>query len=199
MDTTQIFEYNPEADIFTLFERCYQKAVKVINSPELFEIKGNPSIDELARIFINLELEKIERDSQSDSLIDYNDEIVSIECLDEEIEMLDIQVSGSNLFYANGILTKNSSGILMTADLLLAIIRTEELDEMNQIIIKQLKNRFGDPNYYKRFIVGLDKSRMKMYNVTNDGQLNQEQVPKTSPSQTKESKFQTPKTQEWSF
>lgn len=93
----------------------------------------------------------------------------------------------------------DSSGILMTADLLLAIIRTEELDEMNQIIIKQLKNRFGDPNYYKRFIVGLDKSRMKMYNVTNDGQLNQEQAPKTPPSQTKENKFQTPKTQEWSF
>jgi replicative DNA helicase len=58
-----------------------------------------------------------------------------------------------------------SAGIVMTADLLLAIIRTEELDELNQMMIKQLKNRFGDPNYYKRFVVGLDRARMKMYNI----------------------------------
>jgi KaiC/GvpD/RAD55 family RecA-like ATPase len=58
-----------------------------------------------------------------------------------------------------------SAGIVMTADLLLGIIRTEELDELNQMMIKQLKNRFGDPNYYKRFVVGLDRARMKMYNI----------------------------------
>lgn len=58
-----------------------------------------------------------------------------------------------------------SAGIVMTADLLLGIIRTEELDELNQMMFKQLKNRFGDPNYYKRFVVGLDRARMKMYNI----------------------------------
>lgn len=58
-----------------------------------------------------------------------------------------------------------SAGIVMTADMLLGIIRTEELDELNQMMLKQLKNRFGDPNYYKRFVVGLDRARMKMYNI----------------------------------
>jgi hypothetical protein len=58
----------------------------------------------------------------------------------------------------------------MTADLMFGIIRTPELDEMNQLILKQLKNRFGDPNYYKRFVVGIDKSRMKLYNVDQTAQ-----------------------------
>lgn len=66
----------------------------------------------------------------------------------------------------------DSSGPLMTADLIMAIIRTPELDEMDQLILKQLKNRFGDPNYYKRFVVGLDKSRMKLYNVDSSAQNN---------------------------
>lgn len=64
----------------------------------------------------------------------------------------------------------DSTGPSMTADLMFGIIRTPELDEMNQLILKQLKNRFGDPNYYKRFVVGIDKSRMKLYNVDQTAQ-----------------------------
>jgi KaiC/GvpD/RAD55 family RecA-like ATPase len=64
----------------------------------------------------------------------------------------------------------DSAGIIMTADIMFGIIRTDELTALNQIVLKQLKNRFGDPNYYKKFVVGLDFSRMKMYNVENAGQ-----------------------------
>jgi KaiC/GvpD/RAD55 family RecA-like ATPase len=64
----------------------------------------------------------------------------------------------------------DSAGIIMTADIMFGIIRTDELTALNQIVLKQLKNRFGDPNYYNKFVVGLDFSRMKMYNVENAGQ-----------------------------
>lgn len=66
----------------------------------------------------------------------------------------------------------DSTGPLMTADFVLGIIRTPELDEMHQMILKQLASRYGDPEYYKRFIVGLDKSRMKIYNVEESAQSN---------------------------
>ncbi len=66
--------------------------------------------------------------------------------------------------------TSESMGLVHALDLYLAIIRTEELDELNQIMIKQLKNRYGDPSYYKRFVVGVDKSRMKLYNVEDNAQ-----------------------------
>lgn len=69
----------------------------------------------------------------------------------------------------------DSAGIIMTADIMLGIIRTDELTALNQIVLKQLKNRFGDPNYYKKFVVGLDFSRMKMYNVENVGQTTETQ------------------------
>lgn len=70
----------------------------------------------------------------------------------------------------------DSAGIIMTADLMFGIIRTDELTALNQIVLKQLKNRFGDPNYYKKFVVGLDFSRMKMYNVENVGQTTETQI-----------------------
>jgi len=66
--------------------------------------------------------------------------------------------------------TSESMGLVHALDLYLAIIRTEELDELNQLMIKQLKNRYGDPSYYKRFVVGVDKARMKLYNVEDSAQ-----------------------------
>ena len=65
----------------------------------------------------------------------------------------------------------DSMGTMMTADVLLAIIRTEELNERQQLILKQLKNRFGDLSYYRKFVVGFDFSRMKMYNIEAQGQI----------------------------
>lgn len=64
-----------------------------------------------------------------------------------------------------------SFGLPSTVDMMLAIIRTEELDEMNQIMIKQLKNRFTDLTDNKRFMVGVDRSKMKLYDVKQDGYI----------------------------
>lgn len=64
----------------------------------------------------------------------------------------------------------DSMGLYMTADIMFAAIRTEELDEMDQLMIKQLKNRYGDPNYYRRFVVGLNRSRMTLYDLEESAQ-----------------------------
>lgn len=61
--------------------------------------------------------------------------------------------------------TSESFGVPMSADLMLAIISTEELESMNQILIKQLKNRYNDPSYYKKFVIGIDRSRMKLFDT----------------------------------
>lgn len=66
--------------------------------------------------------------------------------------------------------TSESFGLPATADFMIAMISSEELDSMNQIMIKQLKNRYGDPGLHRRFVVGVDKSRMKLYNVEQSAQ-----------------------------
>lgn len=66
--------------------------------------------------------------------------------------------------------TSDSIGLPMTVDLMLALIATEELDELGQIMVKQLKNRFGDPNINKRFVIGVDRSKMRLYNVEQSAQ-----------------------------
>ena len=53
---------------------------------------------------------------------------------------------------------------------MIALISSEELQKLNQIMIKQLKNRYGDPSFYKRFVVGIDKSKMKLYDVEMSAQ-----------------------------
>lgn len=63
--------------------------------------------------------------------------------------------------------TSESMGLPMALDLMFAMIRSDELDEMGQLMIKQLKNRFNDLNFYKRFIVGIDVSKFKLYDVDN--------------------------------
>lgn len=66
--------------------------------------------------------------------------------------------------------TSESFGLPATADFMIALISTEELEELNQIMVKQLKNRYSDPSYYKRFVVGVDRSKMKLYNVEESAQ-----------------------------
>jgi len=63
-----------------------------------------------------------------------------------------------------------SFGLPATADFMFALISTEELESLNQIMVKQLKNRWGDPNYYKRFVIGIDRSRMRLYNTEQSAQ-----------------------------
>jgi hypothetical protein len=66
--------------------------------------------------------------------------------------------------------TSESFGLPATVDFMVALISTEELEQLNQIMVKQLKNRYSDPNYYKRFVVGVDRSKMKLYNVEMSAQ-----------------------------
>ena len=63
--------------------------------------------------------------------------------------------------------TSESFGLPATADLMFALISSEELEALGQIMVKQLKNRYNDPNYKKRFVLGIDRSRMRLYDVEN--------------------------------
>jgi archaellum biogenesis ATPase FlaH len=64
--------------------------------------------------------------------------------------------------------TSESFGLPATADLMFAAISNDELASLNQLMIKQLKNRYNDPNMNKRFVVGVDRSKMKLYDVVQD-------------------------------
>jgi replicative DNA helicase len=66
--------------------------------------------------------------------------------------------------------TSESFGLPATADLMFALISSEELEEMGQIMVKQLKNRYNDPTYFKRFTLGIDRSKMRLYDVEQSGQ-----------------------------
>jgi len=68
--------------------------------------------------------------------------------------------------------TSESFGLPATADLMFALISTEELEEQNQIMVKQLKNRYYDPTLNKRFVVGIDRAKMRLYNVEQEAQSN---------------------------
>ena len=63
--------------------------------------------------------------------------------------------------------TSESFGLPATADLMFALISTEELESMGQILVKQLKNRYNDPTIHKRFIVGIDRAKMRLLIVNN--------------------------------
>ena len=68
--------------------------------------------------------------------------------------------------------TSESFGLPATVDFMCALISTEELEEMNQLMVKQLKNRYNDLSYFKRFVIGVDRSKMKLYNVEPSAQNN---------------------------
>jgi archaellum biogenesis ATPase FlaH len=66
--------------------------------------------------------------------------------------------------------TSESFGLPATADLMFALISTEELEQMGQIALKQLKNRYNDPTYKKRFVIGVDRSKMRLYDAEDSQQ-----------------------------
>ena len=66
--------------------------------------------------------------------------------------------------------TSESFGLPATADLMLALISNEEMEELGQIMIKQLKNRYNDPTMYKRFVVGIDRAKMRLYDCDQGAQ-----------------------------
>ena len=63
--------------------------------------------------------------------------------------------------------TSESFGLPATADLMFALVSSEELESLGQVMVKQLKNRYNDPNFKKRFVLGIDRSRMRLYDVDN--------------------------------
>jgi replicative DNA helicase len=66
--------------------------------------------------------------------------------------------------------TSESFGLPATADFMFALISTEELEQLGQIMVKQLKNRYSDPNNYKRFVIGIDRAKMKLFDAEPDAQ-----------------------------
>ena len=66
--------------------------------------------------------------------------------------------------------TSESFGLPATADLMFAIISTEQMEELGQIMVKQLKNRYNDPTVNKKFVIGIDRAKMKLYDVDQSAQ-----------------------------
>jgi replicative DNA helicase len=66
--------------------------------------------------------------------------------------------------------TSESFGLPATADLMFALISTEELEELGQILVKQLKNRYNDPTIHKRFVIGIDRAKMRLYDCDQAAQ-----------------------------
>ena len=83
--------------------------------------------------------------------------------------------------------SSESFGLPMTADFMVALISTEQLESLNQIMVKQLKNRYSDPSQNKRFVIGIEKAKMKLFDVeqsaqadiVDSGQPDAEEAPKT--------------------
>jgi hypothetical protein len=73
--------------------------------------------------------------------------------------------------------TSESFGLPATADLMFALISTEELEQAGQIMVKQLKNRYNDPTSYKRFLIGIDRAKMRLYDVEEQNLMNDDPIP----------------------
>ena len=61
-------------------------------------------------------------------------------------------------------------GLPATADLMFALISNDELDQMGQIMVKQLKNRYNDPTTHRKFVVGIDRAKMRLFDVEQSSQ-----------------------------
>jgi replicative DNA helicase len=66
--------------------------------------------------------------------------------------------------------TSESFGLPATADFMVALSQTEELESLNQFMVKQLKNRYADPAFHRRFVIGVDKAKMRLYDVEQTAQ-----------------------------
>jgi replicative DNA helicase len=92
--------------------------------------------------------------------------------------------------------TSESFGLPATVDFMFALISTEELEQMNQLMVKQLKNRYNDPTLYKRFVIGVDRAKMKLYDLEQSAQKNimdsgmKEEQPKWASSNTPRKSFE---------
>ena len=73
--------------------------------------------------------------------------------------------------------TSESFGLPATADFMFALISSEELQRLGQMMVKQLKNRYNDPTYKKRFVIGVDRSKMRLYDVEDSAQTLTDDTP----------------------
>lgn len=78
--------------------------------------------------------------------------------------------------------TSESFGLPATADLMFALISTEELEDRGQLMLKQLKNRYNDPTMHRRFVVGIDRAKMRLFDVDSSEQTLQDDKPVFSKS-----------------
>jgi len=90
--------------------------------------------------------------------------------------------------------TSESFGLPATADLMFALISTEELESQNRLLVKQLKNRYNDPTSNKKFLIGIDRSKMRLYDVAEDTSVlnssaEEEEMPQFSETKNRLSKF----------
>ena len=168
----------------TLKEICFENAMFYLQNKKICNLED---IEQIANIIYQSECEKYERSLKIEKLLDYDDEIIEIVELNDE-ELIDITVTNDSLFYANGILTKNSLGTVMTADVMIGIIRSEELDELGQCIFKCLKTRFSDLTNH-RSVIGIEEAKMKLTNVDAPGFVAQTS-PKHQP-QAKQNSFES--------
>lgn len=79
--------------------------------------------------------------------------------------------------------TSESFGLPATCDFMFALISNEELEQHNQVLVKQLKNRYNDPTKYRRFVLGIDRAKMQLYDVEDSAQedLVENMIPKSVP------------------
>ena len=77
--------------------------------------------------------------------------------------------------------TSESFGLPATADFMIAIISNDEMNQLNQVMVKQLKNRYGDPNTNKKFVVGIDRPKMRLYDAEESAQQTLIQEEDTGP------------------
>jgi replicative DNA helicase len=88
-----------------------------------------------------------------------------IKAIAEELRGLAVEASDVDLTD-----TSESFGLPATADLMFALISTEELEALGQIMVKQLKNRYNDPTYNRRFVIGVDRTKMRLYDCEQQAQ-----------------------------
>lgn len=156
-----------------LYQQCANTAVEIVEK----NINYGMSTREVTDYLYNEAICKKEREEYHDlKLINFNDEIESIEELDER-ELLDIQVSGDNLFYANNILTKNSIGLPQTADFMFAATTDEVLEDNNQQLFHLLKTRWGNKSSVKPKLVNIDFNKMR-YSDIGTGMSNHDKTVK---------------------
>lgn len=156
----EFLKYKSEEEIAA---SCYVYAQQLYESRHNLGIEID-SVGQLADLIYDMFMDKAKQDHMTDRMIDYNDEIVSIE-EDCVTETMDITVSKDSLFYANGILTKNSFGLPATLDWYIAITMDEVLADNKQQMIHLLKTRWGNKSKVKPQIVGIDFDKMRYSDV----------------------------------